>query len=121
MDIFTAVADPARRTIMAALGEGELPAGEVVKRLPHMTQPAVSRHLKVMLEVGLVTVRAEAQRRVYALNGARLAEISAWLRPYEHFWTERLSALETHLARKHGAATPEPNPATLSPADESSR
>jgi len=98
MDIFVAVAEPTRRTILEVLAEGERPAGELVAMFPALTQPAVSRHLRVLLEVGLVEVRPEAQRRIYALRPERLAELDAWLDRYRRFWATRLDALEQHLA-----------------------
>jgi DNA-binding transcriptional ArsR family regulator len=105
MDVFYAVADPTRRTILDTLAGGERAAGELVERFPDLSQPAVSRHLRILLEVGLVTVRAEAQRRIYALNPQRLVELDTWLKPYQRFWDERLAALDQHLARKHGQKT----------------
>jgi DNA-binding transcriptional ArsR family regulator len=97
MDIFVAVAEPTRRAILDLLAEGERPAGELVAAFPALTQPAVSRHLRVLLDVGLVEVRPEAQRRIYALRPERLAELDAWLGRYRRFWAGRLDALERHL------------------------
>jgi DNA-binding transcriptional ArsR family regulator len=64
-----------------------------------LTQPGMSKHLRVLREVGLVQVRQDAQRRVYALDPGPLAELDAWLAPYRRLWTERLDALERHLER----------------------
>ncbi len=86
MDIFVAVAEPTRRAILDMLAEGDRPAGELVAAFPALTQPAVSRHLRVLLDVGLVAVRPEAQRRIYALRPERLAELDAWLGRYRRFW-----------------------------------
>jgi len=98
MDIFEAVAEPTRRAILDLLVEGERPAGDLVAAFPALTQPAVSRHLRVLLEVGLVEVRPEAQRRIYTLRPDRLAELDIWLNRYRRFWSNRLDALDRHLA-----------------------
>lgn len=106
MDIFVAVAEPTRRAILDLLAEGDRPAGELVAAFPALTQPAVSRHLRVLLEVGLVEVRPEAQRRIYALRPERLAELDAWLRRYRRYWAGRLDALEQHLDDLHAQPKP---------------
>lgn len=98
MDIFVAVAEPTRRAILDLLAEGERPAGEIVAAFPDLTQPAVSRHLRVLLDVGLVAVRPDAQRRIYGLRPERLAELDVWLARYRRFWNDRLDALGRHLA-----------------------
>jgi DNA-binding transcriptional ArsR family regulator len=99
MDVFEALAEPKRRWILDLLREGERPAGELVEALG-LSQPGVSKHLKVLREAGLVRVRAEAQRRLYRLDSARLAELDAWLAPYRRFWTGRLEALGNHLEKE---------------------
>lgn len=91
-----ALAEPNRLAILALLRDGERPAGDFVDALP-ISQPAVSKHLSVLREAGLVTVRKDAQRRLYSLNPAPLAELDAWLEPYRKFWANRLDALERHL------------------------
>lgn len=101
MDVFEAVAEPSRRALLDALTEGERTAGELVATLPALTQPTVSRHLRVLREVGLVEVRPEAQRRIYALRADRLVEIDEWIGRYRRYWTEHLDALQRHLERKH--------------------
>lgn len=93
-----ALVDPTRRTIVELLAEGELDAGEIATRFA-ISRPAVSRHLRVLRELGLVHVRAEAQRRVYSLEPAPLAELDAWLGRYRGFWDNRLDALDTELQR----------------------
>jgi DNA-binding transcriptional ArsR family regulator len=93
-----ALVDPTRRTIVELLADGELDAGEIATRFP-ISRPAVSRHLRVLRELGLVRVRPEAQRRVYSLEAAPLAELDAWLGRYRGFWENRLDALETELRR----------------------
>jgi DNA-binding transcriptional ArsR family regulator len=65
-----------------------------------ISQPATSKHLRVLREAGLVTARAEAQRRVYQLSSGPLAELDAWLAPYRRYWNDRLDALERHLETK---------------------
>ena len=85
--------------IIAMLNDGERPAGDFVNALP-ISQPTVSKHLSVLREAGLVTVRKDANRRLYSLNPAPLAEIDAWLEPYRRFWTGRLEALETYLDKE---------------------
>ena len=74
------------------------PVNELVERLG-LTQPSTSKHLRVLRDAGLVHVRTDAQRRVYALNPAPLAALDAWLEPYRRLWDDRLDALERHLDR----------------------
>ena len=94
-----ALGEPHRMAIIAMLNDGERPAGDFVNALP-ISQPTVSKHLSVLREAGLVTVRKDANRRLYSLNPAPLAEIDAWLEPYRRFWTGRLEALETYLDKE---------------------
>jgi len=98
---FTVLAEPARRRILDLLLERPRAVGELVEKLG-LTQPGTSKHLRVLREAGLVVVKPEAQRRVYALNPAPLAELDAWLEPYRRLWTERLDALERHLDAGQG-------------------
>ncbi|MET8989351.1 metalloregulator ArsR/SmtB family transcription factor [Nonomuraea wenchangensis] len=93
---FEVLAEPRRREILDLLRDGERLAGDLVGRLD-LTQPAVSKHLKVLREAGLVEVRKEAQRRWYRLRPEPLADIDAWLAPYRWLWSDRLDALERHL------------------------
>ena len=97
MDVFEAVAEPNRRALLDALVDGERTAGELVDTLPGLTQPTVSRHLKVLREVGLVEVRPDAQRRIYALRADGLMQIDQWINHYRRYWTKHLDALERHL------------------------
>jgi len=97
MDVFEAVAEPSRRTLLDALRTGERTAGELVATLPELTQPTVSRHLRVLREVGLVEVRSDAQRRIYALRADGLVEMDTWIDSYRHFWANHLDALERHM------------------------
>jgi DNA-binding transcriptional ArsR family regulator len=96
MSAYGALAEPHRRQILDLLLERERPAGELVERLA-LSQPGVSKHLKVLREAGLVTVRAEGKRRLYALRAEPLAEVAAWLERYRAYWSERLDELERHL------------------------
>lgn len=97
VDVFEAVAEPSRRTLLDALRDGERTAGELVDALPGLTQPTVSRHLRVLREVGLVEVRSDAQRRIYALRPDGLVQMDDWIERYRHFWADHLDALERHL------------------------
>ena len=94
-----AMAEPNRLAILSMLADGERPAGDFVDALP-ISQPTVSRHLSVLREAGLVTVRKDAQRRLYRLNPAPLAELDQWLARYRRFWTGKLDALEAHLDKE---------------------
>jgi DNA-binding transcriptional ArsR family regulator len=93
---WSALSDPNRRAAIELLRDGPQPVGELVKALG-ITQPRMSKHLRVLREVGLVQVRQDANRRVYALDPGPLAELDAWLAPYRRFWVERLDALQRHL------------------------
>jgi DNA-binding transcriptional ArsR family regulator len=93
---FAVVADPTRRRILDLLREGERPVGELVQRLA-MSQPAVSKHLRVLRDAGLVAVRSDAQRRMYRLRSEPLVELDEWLAPYRRLWTQSLDDLERHL------------------------
>jgi len=97
MPVFEILADPTRRRVLDLLREQEHTVGELVDALG-MSQPAVSKQLRVLRDAGLVTARVDAQRRVYALRPAPLAEADAWLAPYRRFWRGRLAALHRHLA-----------------------
>ncbi|WP_315660423.1 metalloregulator ArsR/SmtB family transcription factor [Amycolatopsis sp. PS_44_ISF1] len=98
MPTFDVLAEPRRRSILDLLRDGERSVGELVEEL-ELSQPAVSKHLRVLREAGLVTVRVAAQRRCYRLRPEPLAEVDAWLAPYRRFWSGRLDALERHLDR----------------------
>jgi len=96
MQAFAALGDPTRQRIVEMLGARELSSGEIARRFD-MTAPAVSQHLKLLREAGLVRVRRDAQRRIYALDPAGLAELDAWLARFRRFWSGRLDALEHEL------------------------
>ena len=93
---FMALSDPTRRRIVEMLATRELRAGEIARRFD-MTAPAVSQHLKLLREAGLVQMRRDAQRRIYAIDPAGLAEMDAWLGRFRRFWSGRLDALEREL------------------------
>jgi DNA-binding transcriptional ArsR family regulator len=93
------LAEPSRQAILDLLRDGELPVGELVARL-NMSQPAVSKHLRVLKEAGIVDVRADAQRRLYRIRPEPLAELDDWLASYRKLWTARLDRLEEHLDRR---------------------
>jgi DNA-binding transcriptional ArsR family regulator len=95
---FELLAEPTRRRILDLLRDGERPVGELVDRLS-MSQPAVSKHLRVLRDSGLVDVRVDAQRRVYRLRPEPLKEVDAWIEPYRRLWDRRLDRLERHLKR----------------------
>ena len=84
--------------------DGERTAGELVATLPELTQPTVSRHLRVLREVGLVEVRPDAQRRIYALRADGLVAIDEWIDRYRRYWADHLDALERHLEAQHREA-----------------
>ncbi|WP_293364071.1 ArsR/SmtB family transcription factor [Phenylobacterium sp.] len=93
------MAEPNRRRILDVLRDGERPAGDLVEALA-LSQPGVSKHLKLLREAGLVSVRADGQRRLYSLKPDGLADLEAWLKPYRQFWVGRLAALDEHLERE---------------------
>lgn len=99
MTPFEALAEPNRRRILDVLRDGERPAGDLVEALA-LSQPGVSKHLKLLREAGLVSVRADGQRRLYRLEPDGLADLEAWLKPYRQFWAGRLAALDEHLERE---------------------
>jgi DNA-binding transcriptional ArsR family regulator len=95
-DVFNAVADAHRREILDALITGEKPVGAIVNDLS-MSQPQVSKHLRVLSEVGLVSCRAEGRRRLYRLEPAHLQPMHAWLAKYERALNERLDRMDDYL------------------------
>ncbi len=91
--------EPSRQAILDLLRDGERPVGELVSQLP-LSQPAVSKHLRVLKEAGIVEARVDAQRRLYRIRPEPLAELDEWLANYRRLWTTRLDRLETHLNRQ---------------------
>lgn len=100
MESFMALADPTRRRIVEMLGDGELSAGDIARRF-EVSAPAISQHLKALKAARLVSVRIDAQRRIYSLDPEGLQAIDAWLARVRRFWNPRLDALEREL---HAAA-----------------
>jgi DNA-binding transcriptional ArsR family regulator len=96
VEVFDVLVDPSRRRILDLLREREHLVGELVVDLG-LSQPGVSKHLRVLREAGLVRVRVDAQRRWYGLDPAPLAEVDRWLAPYRRYWADRLDLLERHL------------------------
>lgn len=99
MTPFEAVAEPNRRRILDLLRDGERPAGDLVDAMG-LSQPGVSKHLKLLREAGLVSMRPDGQRRLYRLEPDQLAALDAWLQPFRRFWSDRLDALEDHLEKE---------------------
>jgi DNA-binding transcriptional ArsR family regulator len=95
-DAFNAVAEPRRRQILDVLAGGERPVNDLV-RLVGLTQPQVSKHLRVLREVGVVEVRDQGRRRLYRLNGQALKPIHDWVKDYERTWNERFEAVDVVL------------------------
>jgi len=97
MSTLAALGDSTRVRILDLLSEREQSVGELVDEFG-LTQPAVSQHLRVLKEAGLVVSRAEAQRRIYSINPEPLRELDRWLDKYRRFWSSELDSLERHLA-----------------------
>ena len=94
--VFEVLAEPNRRRILDLLRQAERPVGDLVRELG-VSQPAVSKHLRVLREAGLVDVRTDAQRRLYRVNPAPLRALDDWLAPYRQLWEASLDKLESHL------------------------
>jgi DNA-binding transcriptional ArsR family regulator len=99
MDVLTALAEPTRRRIAEAQRRRESSVGDLVGELA-MSQPAISKHLRVLREAGVVSARTAAQQRIYRLEPGPFRELDAWLAPYRALWTSHLDALERHLDAK---------------------
>jgi DNA-binding transcriptional ArsR family regulator len=99
VEALAALADPTRRRIVELLARREQSAGDLASRF-EISRPAVSRHLRVLREHGLVRARSDAQRRIYSLDPAPLDELQAWLERYRGFWNARLDALEHELRQR---------------------
>ena len=95
---FNIIAEPNRRAILSLLASSERSVGEIERQLG-MTQPTVSKHLRVLREAGLVESQVDAQRRLYRLKPEPLKEVDAWLAPFREFWSAHVDALERHLDR----------------------
>jgi len=99
MDVFSVVADSTRRAMLDVLTEHSRTVTDLVSEFPNISQPAVSKHLKVLKENGLVTVQIHAQQRIYSLQPNGLVEIENWISKYKLFWSKHLDSLEKHLSR----------------------
>jgi DNA-binding transcriptional ArsR family regulator len=95
---FAIIAEPNRRAILSLLASKEQSVGEIERRL-RMTQPTVSKHLRVLRDAGLVEATVDAQRRLYRLKAEPLQQVDEWLEPFRRFWSDHLDALERHLDR----------------------
>ena len=96
MEVFEALADPTRRRIVELLAEEERSVGDLASHFPS-SRPAISKHLRVLREAGVVDSRGEAQRRIYRLEADALGEAEGWLARHRKFWEQRLDALEARL------------------------
>ncbi len=101
------LAEPSRRQILDLLRNGERSVGQLVDGV-QLSQPAVSKHLRVLRDSGLVDVRADAQRRLYRIRPEPLIELDAWLATYRGLWSDSLDRLERHLERKHSRPKEQP-------------
>jgi DNA-binding transcriptional ArsR family regulator len=99
MSPFEAIAEPNRRRLLELLRSGEKAAGDLVKATG-LSQPGASKHLRQLREAGLVSVRAEGQKRLYRLEAGELAALDSWLEPFRQYWTDRLDALGEHLEKE---------------------
>lgn len=97
-NVFEIVAEPNRRAILSLLVSSQQSVGEIERQL-HMSQPTVSKHLRVLREAGIVESTVHAQRRLYRLKPEPLQELDAWLEPFRRFWSAHVDALERHLDR----------------------
>jgi DNA-binding transcriptional ArsR family regulator len=96
--VFEVIAEPNRRAILSLLVSSEQSVGEIERQL-RMTQPTVSKHLRVLREAGFVESTVDAQRRLYRIRPEPLMELDAWLAPFRRFWSDHIDALERHLDR----------------------
>jgi DNA-binding transcriptional ArsR family regulator len=99
MEVFEALADPTRRRIVELLAEEERSAGELAGHF-QVSRPAVSKHLRVLREAGLVNVREDAQKRIYRLDPKALGRAEGWLARHRQFWEQRLEALEAQIEKE---------------------
>jgi DNA-binding transcriptional ArsR family regulator len=102
---FAIIAEPNRRAILRLLASSEQSVGDLERRL-RMSQPSVSKHLRVLREAGFVESRVDAQRRVYRIRPEPLMEVDAWLAPFRQFWSAHVDALERHLDRMDPVPSP---------------
>jgi DNA-binding transcriptional ArsR family regulator len=100
---FSILAEPNRRAILALLLSSERSVGDIERKLK-LSQPSVSKHLRVLRDAGFVYARVEAQRRLYRLRPEPLMELDEWLAPFRRFWSKHVDALEKHLDAMENAA-----------------
>ena len=105
-NVFLAISDPTRRAVLDLLASGSRIAGDIAAKFQHLTQPAVSRHLKVLREAGLVDVEVNAQQRIYKLRPEGLAELYEWVAKYQAVWPDTLEALERYLDARTAGQKP---------------
>lgn len=106
VDTFAALADPTRRQVLDLLSRRDRAAGELGAAFPSVSQPGMSRHLRVLREAGLVRVREDGRHRLYSLRWEGLAAVDAWLSKYRDFWETELDSLESFLDSKAAEAPP---------------
>jgi len=99
-DVFQAIADPTRREIINLLSAESMTVNEVAERF-NISRPAVSKHLKILQECGLLNIKQEGRERYCSIDHSRLAEVSQWIKKYEVFWNEKLTNLEKFLAKEN--------------------
>jgi DNA-binding transcriptional ArsR family regulator len=95
-DVFAAIGDTTRRRLLDLLAKGDMTAGQIAAPFA-ISRPAVSQHLRILLEAGLVSVRREGREQIYSLCATPIREVYDWAEHYQQFWTDRLSALGKHL------------------------
>jgi DNA-binding transcriptional ArsR family regulator len=105
VDAFDVLSAPQRRRILGELARGASNVNQLVSAL-ELNQPTISKHLKVLRESGFVSVRGNAQQRIYQLEAQRFSELDAWLEPYRRLWTQHLDALERHLDAQSAPKSP---------------
>jgi DNA-binding transcriptional ArsR family regulator len=103
--VFEIIAEPNRRAILSLLVSSQQSVGDIERQL-RMTQPAVSKHLRVLRDAGFVESTVDAQRRLYRLRPEPFQEMDAWLAPFRRFWSAHVDALERHLDRMEAQTTP---------------
>lgn len=102
MDVFSALADPTRRAVLDILSRRSLTAGEIGQYFSNLTQPGMSKHLRVLRSAKLVKVAVNAQKRVYSLNREGFTELEQWISKYQSFWGANLANLGEYLDKKEG-------------------
>lgn len=101
MDIFIAIGDPTRRRIIDECGGGERTAGDIAAAFPAMSRPNVSRHVRALVDAGVLVERRDAQRRLFRLDPDGLREVDEWIGRYRRFWEDRLRMLEEVVRHGH--------------------